>query len=277
VKIFPGQSTGHCPRFSVKVGDWPRLRLVSPPFNPALKFLRFHVDKGARLFSRRGRCAMATTNLRKAAVLLTNLPERQAARLFEKLAPEQMSAVFGEMAEIGKIGPSEQEAVLREFVAAGPQREKMPRSVNDTPFQFMHEVDVERLSTLIEDERPQTIALILSHLPAQRSAEVVGALPPDRQASVLRHIAKMVPPAAEIVCEVANSVRRRLNGSAEKPASDGLLSIVQMLNTMKPVTERKLLFDIAQADPELLQAIRCAMFGADVAACDEWKYSGVAC
>jgi len=137
------------------------------------------------------------------------------------------------------------------------------------PFQFLHALDAEDLLALLADGQPQMIALVLSYLPAQRAAEVIDLLTPERQAAVVGRIAAMDQPRVEIVRDVAAALQRRLVGAKRKPRA-GLLGVVRMLNSMQPTAERKLLGQLAEADPDLLVEIRRAMFGDDVAACAGW-------
>jgi len=239
---------------------------------------------------------MAIATLRKAAVFLASLPNQQAAALLAKLSPEQAATVSTEMAAIGPVDREEQEAVMCDFAASQgtvpifvsakmglsplPQESRQPqdhREAKASPFEFLHGVEANDLLTLIGDEHPQTIALVLSQLSAEQAAGAIAALSPDRQASVIARIARIDQPAPEVVAEVAVAVHRRLAGPASVPISHGMARVVKMFGAMRPATERKLLGRIAQADPELLRAIRRAMFGPDVAACEESILGAAAC
>ena len=202
---------------------------------------------------------MATADLRKAAVFVMSLPGPQAAELLGRLTPEQAAAVSAETAQLRQLARGEQEAVVREFTA----------KIRAASFQFLHGLDAEDLLALLGEHLPQTIALILSYLPAQRAAEVIDLLAPERQAAVVDRIAALEQPDPEIVRDLAAAVQRRLAGARQQPRV-GLLGVVRMLNAMRPKAERKLLGQIAQADPDLLGQIRRAMFGDDVAACAGW-------
>jgi flagellar motor switch protein FliG len=173
------------------------------------------------------------------------------------------------MAAIGHVGRDEEEAVRREFAALGSFHADRGRAADTSPFAFIHDLDVQDLLTLIGDEHPQTIALLLSRLPAKQAADTLAALSPEQQASVISRIATTEPPSREVVAELAAALRRRLSGPVKVPVSRGLARVAKMFSGMLPATERKLLGGIAQADPDLLREIRRAMFGADVMACAE--------
>jgi flagellar motor switch protein FliG len=219
---------------------------------------------------------MAIAALRKAAVFLGSLPDEQAAGLLAKLSPEQAAAVSAEAAAMGPVNREEQEAVIQEFAACGSSQADNGLPTGVSPFTFLQDTEANDLLGAIGNEHPQTIALILSQLPAEQAAGVIALLSPDQQASVIARIAKIDQPSQEIVAEVAEAVHRRLAGPVRIPVSRGMSRVVKMFGSMRPKTERKLLGGIAQADPELLRAIRRAMFGPDVAACGEWNLTAAA-
>ncbi len=220
---------------------------------------------------------MAIATLRKAAVFLASLPEPQVAALLAKLAPQEAATVSREMAALGQVGGEEKDAVMREFAAAGALKTENARPAEASPFVFLHGLDTQELLTLIGDEHPQTIALVLSRLPARQAAEMLAVLPAEQQASILSRIAATEQPRREIIHELAIAIRHRLSGPVRTPISKGLAKVAKMFGAMRPAAERKLLEGIAQADPALLNKIRRAMFGADVAACVEGNASSPAC
>ena len=130
---------------------------------------------------------------------------------------------------------------------------------------------------MIGDEHPQTIALVLSHLPARQAAETLAALPPRQQASVIGRIAATEQPSREVVAEFADADSTSPDGPARAAIAKGLARVAKMFGAMRPAAERNLLEGIAQADPALLGKIRRAIFGADVAACAEGNARGAAC
>jgi flagellar motor switch protein FliG len=221
--------------------------------------------------------AMAIATLRKAAVFLASLPNQQAAELLATLSPEQAAAVSAEMGAIEAIDRDEQEAVVREVAAFDAPEVNVVEPPKPDPFEFLHNISADDLLALIGDEHPQTIALILSQLPTEQAAGVIAALSAERQTSVVARIAKLDQPSQEVIAEVADSIHRRVVGPVSVPISRGMARVVKMFGAMRPATERKLLGGIAEADPELLHAIRCAMFGPDVAAFAESNITGAAC
>jgi flagellar motor switch protein FliG len=229
------------------------------------------------------------TELRKAAILLTSLPEDQAALLLAKLNPKQVEAVTIQIAKLGRLTPDEQESVLREFGESNPNvlggeaggveyaknlvekafgdqagttLENLRHSIEALPFHFLKKVDPQNLLTFIMDEHPQTIALILSHLPPPIGAEVVKGLPADRQLAVIRRIAHMGQTSPEVIQEVERGLESRManlmNQSFQK--AGGVHSVAEILNVADRGTGRALMENLAQEDAELVEEIRRLMF-----------------
>jgi flagellar motor switch protein FliG len=229
------------------------------------------------------------SELRKAAILLTSLPEEQAAVLLGKLNPKQVEAVTIQIAKLGRLTSDEQESVLREFGDSNPHTlggeaggvefakslvekafgdqagttlENLRHSIEALPFHFLKKVDPQNLLTFIMDEHPQTIALILSHLPPALGAEVVKGLPADRQLAVIRRIAHMGQTSPEVIQEVERGLESRManlmNQSFQK--AGGVHSVAEILNVADRGTGRALMENLAQENAELVEEIRRLMF-----------------
>lgn len=211
---------------------------------------------------------MELSALRKAAVFLGSLPDSQAAGLLAVLSPDQSAAVMAEMAAMGTINDQEQEVVVGELVHSEAVEQA---AVERSPFDFLAGLSVDDLLVVLGDEHPQTIALVLGQLPVERAAALIPELSPKQQASVIARIARSERPSREVAAEVAHSLRRRLVAPVRVSIARGMRRLVKMFGSMRPATERKLLGTVAQADPELLHAIRVAMFGPDVATCGDWN------
>jgi flagellar motor switch protein FliG len=172
---------------------------------------------------------MPDSQLRNAAVLLLSLPEEEAALLLGRLEPAQIEAVAVAMTRVGSVVESERDCVLRRFVDARPgagsglldgldtARRLVQQALGDSadavlagvqqrleqvPFGFLAQVDHRMLCAAVRNELPQTIAIILAHLPARRAAEVIQTLPPDLQPDVLRRIATSCAVGYDVVSDV---------------------------------------------------------------------------
>lgn len=232
---------------------------------------------------------MATTDLRKAAVLLMSLPEEDAAKVLAKLPPKQVELVSVEIAKIGLVSGDEQETAIKDFAEASPGTigagsggldlaknlveralgknagstiESVRQQIEAMPFGFLQKVDSQNLLTFIMDEHPQTIALILSHLQASQAADIISGLPSDRQLAVVRRIATMGQTNPEIIHEVEKGLEHRMSSvmSQQFENAGGVEAVAEILNVTDRATERSLLENLAQEDPDLVEEIRRLMF-----------------
>jgi flagellar motor switch protein FliG len=232
---------------------------------------------------------MAGADIRKAAVLLMSLPQEQAAQLLGKLTPKQVEAVSIEIARLGNVHPEEQEQAILDFAhaspnaltggqggldvarslveqalgkAAGATLDNVRQSIEALPFGFLQKVDSQNLLTFIIDEHPQTIAVILSHVPPSQAADIISGLPAERQLSVVRRIATMGQTSPEMIQEVERGLENRMASvmSQRFEKAGRVEDVAEILNVTDRSTERSILENLAQEDPELVEEIRRLMF-----------------
>lgn len=136
------------------------------------------------------------------------------------------------------------------------------QSIEALPFGFLQKVDNQNLLTFIMDEHPQTIALILSHVPPAQAAEILSGLPAERQLAVIRRVATMGQTSPEIIKEVEKGLENRMSSvmSQQFENAGGVSSVAEILNVIDRATERSLLENLAQEAPELVEEILCLMF-----------------
>jgi flagellar motor switch protein FliG len=136
------------------------------------------------------------------------------------------------------------------------------QSLEALPFGFLQKVDSQNLLTFIIDEHPQTIALILCHLPPSQAADVIRGLPTERQIAVIRRVATMSQTSPEIIQEVEDGLERRMASvmSQQFENAGGVSSVAEILNVIDRATERGLLENLAQENPDLVEEIRRLMF-----------------
>jgi flagellar motor switch protein FliG len=228
------------------------------------------------------------SDIRNAAILLMTLPEEEASELMAKLDAKQVELVSIEIARTHLIPAEEQERVIKEFAEANPTMigrggglelaisliqkalgthaadalKNIRESIEATPFGFLRHVDSQNLLTYIIDEHPQTIALIMSHLPPNFGAEILAGLPESRRLSVVRRIAKMGRTNPDIIREVEKGLERRMSSvmSQSFENAGGVGAVAEMLNVSDRATERALMDSLAQEDRELVEEIRRLMF-----------------
>ncbi len=227
--------------------------------------------------------------VRKAAILLMSLEEDDAAALLSKLPRRYVEQVSLAIAQLDTISGEEQEGIIGEFLASRPSalgpntggldRAKslvkkalgkdaadmlnvLQQTLEALPFGFLHKVDPQNILSFLIDEHPQTIAMVLSHVPAAVSAAVLGGLPPQRQLAVIQRIAEMGQTSPEAIDEVENGLSNRMalfmTQSYQK--AGGIPAVAEMLNVSDRATERNILDGLSKERPELVEEIRRLMF-----------------
>lgn len=218
-----------------------------------------------------------------------SLPEDDAGKVMSRLSAKQVEMVSVEIAKLGLISTEEQDTAIKEFADASPSSigagtggldlaknlveralgknasptiESVRQQIEAMPFGFLQKVDSQNLLTFIMDEHPQTIALIISHLQASQAADIISGLPGDRQLAVVRRIATMGQTNPEIIHEVEKGLEHRMSSvmSQQFENAGGVESVAEILNVTDRATERSLLENLAQEDPDLVEEIRRLMF-----------------
>jgi flagellar motor switch protein FliG len=229
------------------------------------------------------------SEMRRAAILVASLPEDEAVTLLSRLEPKQVEQVSIEIARLKNVSADEQDQVINLFAESSPgssgfeagglERAKqlvqaalgknatsaldnIRQSIEAVPFAFLRNVDSQNILTYVVDEHPQTIALILSHLPAPTSAQILAGLPPDRQLLVIQRIAAMGQTSPDIIHEVEKGLERRMSSvmSQSFDNAGGIDAVAEILNVSDRATERTLLENLSHEDPDLVEEIRRLMF-----------------
>jgi flagellar motor switch protein FliG len=226
----------------------------------------------------------------KAAILLLAVGPDRAAGVLKTLEAEAVEEVTRELASLGRVPTALQAAVVEEFyhltIASQYANEgnldyaksilknsldpkvadrvlaQIQTQVQKTPFSFLQRAESENLLTFIQEEHPQTIALIVCHLPHHKAAEIVGGLPMAKQVEVIKRMANMEQTNPEVIREVERGLESRLSSmlvqSMEK--AGGVPTVAEILNLAGRATEKAILEGLEAEDPDLVEQIRRLMF-----------------
>lgn len=228
--------------------------------------------------------------VRKAAVLLVSLGQDQAAEVLKRLPAEAVEEVSREIASLGEIANSARREVFGEFYSlalansyiseGGLEYAKtllkkslseddakrvihqVTQQVQTTPFSFLQKAESENLLTFIQDEHPQTIALILAHLPAQKASEILVGLPSQKQVEVVKRVANMEQTNPEVIKEVERGLEHRLSDIVSQTfeKAGGVETVAEILNLADRSTEKGIMEGLEAEDPDLVEQIRRLMF-----------------
>ncbi len=228
---------------------------------------------------------------RKAAVLILQLDAAASAKVLSQLSDTELEEVATEIARAGDVPAEVSAAVLREFgilrasgdsvvhggieqsramlrAAVGDQRadailDRLSGTMIDLPFKFLHNADARQLLNFISDEHPQTIALVLAHVPAPLASKVLAGLGGDLQADVAHRIATMDQTTPDIIHQIEANLQRRMANllvPSELAAVGGVQPLVDIINRADRGTEKLIMEGLESRDPVLAEAVRSRMF-----------------
>ncbi len=230
------------------------------------------------------------TGLQKAAVLLIALGPEKSSHIFKHLKEDEIEELTLEIANTRSIRPQVKEDVIEEFYqvclaqqyiaeggigyakellekALGEDRArdvigKLTASLQVKPFEFVRKTDASQLLNFIQDEHPQTIALIMSYLSAAQSSMILSALPPERQADVAKRIAIMDRTSPDVIKEVEKVLESKLASLVNQDYTiiGGVDAVVEILNSVDRGTEKHIMETLEIEEPELADEIRKKMF-----------------
>lgn len=230
------------------------------------------------------------TGIQKAAILLIALGPEKSSQIFKHLKEEEIEELTLEIANTKSITTQVKDDVINEFYeiclaqqyiaeggigyakellegALGAEKAlevigRLTASLQVKPFEFVRKADASQLLNFIQDEHPQTIALILSYLSPAQAAQIISALAPDRQADVAKRVATMDRTSPDVIKEVERVLETKLSSlvNQEYNVIGGVDAVVEILNTVDRGTEKHIMETLEIEEPELADEIRKKMF-----------------
>ena len=230
------------------------------------------------------------SGLQKAAVLLIALGPEKSSHIFKHLKEDEIEELTLEIANTRSVTPQLKEDVIQEFYqlclaqqyiaeggigyakellekALGEEKArdvigKLTASLQVKPFEFVRKTDASQLLNFIQDEHPQTIALIMSYLSSAQSSMILSALPPERQADVAKRIAMMDRTSPDVIKEVEKVLESKLASLVNQDYTiiGGVDAVVEILNSVDRGTEKHIMETLEIEEPELADEIRKKMF-----------------
>ncbi len=230
------------------------------------------------------------TGRQKAAIFLVTLGSEISAEIFKHLREDEIETLTFEIARLDAVDSEQRDQVLIEFrdlmmaqefittggidyarelleKSLGSQKavdiiNRLTSSLQTRPFDFIRRTDPAHLLNFIQQEHPQTIALILAYLEPQKASVILGQLPAEIQSDVARRIATMDRTSPDVLREVERVLEKKIStvSSEDYTAAGGVDSIVEILNMVDRSTERQIIETLEEDDPELAEEIKKRMF-----------------
>ncbi|MYL19190.1 flagellar motor switch protein FliG [Halobacillus litoralis] len=230
------------------------------------------------------------TGKQKAAVLLISLGPDVAAQVYKHLTEEEIEQLTLEISSVQTVDAKKKEDIVEQFhqialaqdyisqggigyaktileKALGVEEAsniigRLTSSLQVKPFDFARRADPGQILNFIQNEHPQTIALVLSYLDAEQAGQILSELPQQLQGDVARRIAVMDSTSPEIISQVEQILEKKLSATVTHDYTEtgGIQAVVEVLNGVDRSTERTILDSLEIQDPNLAEEIKKRMF-----------------
>ncbi|MDR0878356.1 MAG: flagellar motor switch protein FliG [Treponema sp.] len=230
------------------------------------------------------------TGRQKAAIFFVSAGTEISSEIYQYLREDEIETLTFEIARLELVDPEQKDAILTEFKdlitanefmsvggidyarellekSLGSQKaidiiNRLTSSLQVRPFDFIRRTDPAHLLNLIQQEHPQTIALILSYLETNKAAALLQNLPCEIQSEVARRITTMDRTSPEVLRGVERVLEKKLStlSSEDYIMAGGVESIVEILNLVDRASEKHIIEELEDEDPELAEEIKKRMF-----------------
>jgi flagellar motor switch protein FliG len=230
------------------------------------------------------------TGRQKAAIFLVTIGSEISAEIFKFLREDEIETLTFEIARLETIDAEQKDLILAEFQelmmanqfistggidyarellekSLGSQKaidiiNRLTSSLQVRPFDFIRRTDPAHLLNFIQQEHPQTIALILAYLEPNKASVILQNLPHELQSEVARRIATMDRTSPEVLREVERVLEKKLStlSSEDYTTAGGVENIVEILNLVDRASEKQIIEALEDEDPELAEEIKKRMF-----------------
>lgn len=232
------------------------------------------------------------TGIQKVAALLIAIGTDASAKILKMLENSEVERLAGEIAKMNRLPPEIAEGIVEEFYekiatssvssqgglayatavlskVLGAENamtaiDRIRENTSTRPFDSFTLLSGsnDSLVEILRDEHPQTIALVLSHVKEQRSAQILASLSPELQADVIMRIANMKTVSPDILMQIESSLREKSHGT-ERIHTGGIKTAAGILNRADIDVEKQIMNSIAKRDPNLADKISDLMFTYD--------------
>jgi flagellar motor switch protein FliG len=231
------------------------------------------------------------TGAQKAAIVLLKLGRDRSAKIMKALGEREVTQVTSEIVRAQSVKREDADASLLEFATmlkANDQlatggveraRELLEASVGEdraaeildnlrvsmarAPFEFLRKTDARQVLNFLSGEHPQTVALVLAHMPPEQSSIVLGGLEEDMQRDVSIRLARLEPTSPDVITQMESVLERRFGATMHQSKSeraDGVQTLIDILNRSDRATERSIFEGLEASDEELAEQVRSRMF-----------------
>lgn len=230
------------------------------------------------------------TSVERAAAVIIALGADTASEVYKFLREEEIEQISLEIAKLERMSPEDLQEVIDDFYglcitqkviaeggvsyardvlekAFGSQQalslmERVSKSLRTRAFDFIRKADYKNLLMMIQNEHPQTIALVLSYARAEQASMIIAELPKNVQIDVIKRIANLDRASPEIISLVETTLENKFSSvlSVDLMEVGGVDYIADIMNNVDRSTEKYIFDELGSTDPELSEEIRKRMF-----------------
>ena len=238
----------------------------------------------------KSRPAVKITPSTKVAAIMIALGVESASEVYKYLRDDEIEAITSEIAKIDLLSSEEMAQIMEEFYqlcitqkvvaeggesyakdvldkAFGPQRaqalmDQIYKSNQSRNFDFLRKVDYKNLLMMIQNEHPQTIAIILSYVNAEITSQIISELPSEVQLDVIKRISNLDRASPEVIAIVESVLAKKVAAvsSVDVTETGGVNFIAEIMNRVDRKTEKFIFDELSGEDPELAEEIKKLMF-----------------
>jgi flagellar motor switch protein FliG len=231
------------------------------------------------------------TGAQKAAIILLKLGRDRSARIMKLLGEREVTQLTAEIVQAQSVKREEADASLVEFAtmlkandqlavggverardlleaSLGEERateilDNLRVSMARAPFEFLRKTDPRQVLNFLSGEHPQTVALVLAHMPPDQSSIVLGGLDEQTQRDVSVRIARLEPTSPEVIAQMETVLERRFGATMHQSKvrrADGVQTLIDILNRSDRATERSIFEGLEAEEEQLAEHVRSRMF-----------------
>ena len=229
--------------------------------------------------------------IRKIAAFIVAVGEETAAQIYKHLSDDEVEKISIEISKIESLSQDTIMDIMDEFyelfvaqkvVAEGGTEYSMSVLMNafgkekakmlmdriqsaNRAFDFLRDVDYKSILTTLQNEMPQTIALVLAHINSKQSAQIIAELPEETQIEVFKRIADLEGTSQQVIRGVEEMIHEKIStvSSVDQGELGGINYLADVMNNLDTRTEKSIMEELDMSDPELVDEIRKKMFTFD--------------
>jgi flagellar motor switch protein FliG len=234
--------------------------------------------------------AREVTAMQRAAIVVTAIGAEGASEVYKRLGDDEVESLTIEIASLPYIDVGTVNSILSEFYelcltqkviteggldyaknvlerAYGPEMaqrlmDKVSKTMQTKAFEFVRKSDYKNVLAVIQNEHPQTIALVLSYINSDQASKILSELPKDKRVEVVERIAKMEPASPETVKAVEATLERKFASMVSMDLTEvgGINYVADVLNKVDRGTEKFIFDELSAKNPILVEEIKKKMF-----------------